>query len=445
MAGFSFGGLATGLDTGAIINQLLLVESRPLQRLQNRRSTLVSQQGQFSTFKAKLQSLSDKITGLNDVTELSKFKTTSSEPDAFTVSASGLATAGTHTLSVSALASAKSGYTTQQADKDQTGFGSGTIDLTVDGNTIQVAITAGTDDTLEGIRDAVNAADAGVQASIIDDGTGFRLVLNSSETGTTNAFTVTTTGLDATGTSLFAGFTETAASDATFTLDNIAVTSATNSVADVIDGITLDLRNTTTAPSSFTVERDVNAIGDRLQEFVDAYNDVISFIDAQDLSSDSALRTIKTQIQGAFQNVLDSNTFDYVGLSQVGIKTTGGRASLDRDGLGDAIDADFGAFINLFRGTADGATPGLADIFDLALNGDDTNPGIISGGAGPLKQHQNSLGDRIRGVDGQIANQERRLDRTEAQLTRRFASFESLTSSYQSQGQFLQQALLGLR
>lgn len=444
MAGISFGGLATGLDTNAIIKQLMALETRPLARLTNKRGILQTQQADFSTFRSKLQDLADRAKELGDVQEISKFTGVSSNEDALDVSASGLAQAGSHTLVINSLASAKTGYTTSQADKDTTGFGSGTIDLTVDGTTYNVAITAGQDDTLEGIRDAINnTADLDVQASIINDGAGYRLVLSSSETGTANAYTVATTGLNATGTGLFTGFTETAATDASFDLDGIAITSSSNAPTDVLEGVTLNLKDVSAAPITFSVERDLEAIGDKLQEFVDSYNDALSYIDSQSSSDDVGMRTIKRQLTSTFQNLLSSASFNYVGLSQVGITTTaGGKATLDRDDLETAINTDFSAYIEVFAGN--GTDDGFSALFEMTLEGDVGTPGILSTGNGLLQVRQDGLGDRIRSLDRQILNQERRLDRIEENLVRRFASFEGVASGYQAQGQFIQQALSGL-
>lgn len=445
MATFSFGGLATGLDTGAIIQQLVLLESKPLARLEQRRSSITSAQSQFNTFKSKLQALADKAEDLKDSDKLSLFSTTSTDEDVLTVSASGSAAAGSHQLVVNTLAEARTGITDAAhafSDTDTTQHGSGTIDITVDGETTQVTITSGTNDTLQGIRDAINDADAGVQASIINDGSGYRILIASEETGTQNAFSITSTlsFLDeGAASNPFAELN--AAVNADFDIDGLNITSQSNDVEDVLQGVTFQLHDTGSA--NVTISRDVSAIGDELQEFVDAYNDVMSYIDAQD-SSDTFSRSIKTTLQSVFNTALDDNDFDYWGLSQVGIETdASGRATLDRSNLEDAIDEDFSAFIDIFVGTNAGEK-GFGELFEDAFEGVNGNPGILTGGDGLLQARQDSLASRLRSIDGQIEGQERRLDKLEESLTRRFASYEGLTATFQSQGAFLQAALLGL-
>lgn len=437
----TFGGLASGLDTGAIIQQLLAVEARPLQRLDQRRADLLSQQGQFDTFRSKLTKLESAITDLSDTDELSLFTSSTTDDKKVRISAGAGAVPGAFDVEVQNLAKAKSeAYAFKNKDTDT--YGEGKLDFTVDGDLVSINIAD--TDTLEDIRDKINAGDAGVRASIINDGTDFQLVISSEETGVNNAFSVAASGFGGQNPLTILGpaqALETAA-DANFTVGGLAITSETNSVENVLDGVTFELlAETGGTPVEVTIARDDTAIGDRLDEVIDAYNDVISFIEAQD-RNDVSLRGIKSQLDQAFHSQLDANDgFDLTALSQAGITTRNGRLELDRGDLEDAIDNDFNAVLELFAGKADGSADGISARLDEVFNGN-SDPvtgfaGILSPGDGALVLRQNSIGDRIRSVDAQIDIAERRLDRSEQALTRRFASFETLQSQFQSQGAFL--------
>ncbi|MCA9321055.1 MAG: flagellar filament capping protein FliD [Planctomycetes bacterium] len=440
MAGITFGGIASGLDTNAIITQLLQLESRPLQRLDSQRADIVQKQGRFGEFKSKLQALSDSAVALKSAGELSLFNTQSTNEDAATVSAGADALPGAYSLNVTKLASAQShAFLTPFADKDTSTFGDGNIDITVGGNTTQVSISPS--DTLENVRDKINSADAGVKANVIYDGSDYQLVVTSEDTGVANQFTLTASGFDdpgetdifATGTSLDDGF------DAEFTINGLPVTSSSNQVSTAVDGLTFELEGIGSAELS--IERDTTGIGDRIQETLDAYNDVLDFINAQGDSSDISLRGIKNQLYNATQTVLDSGSFDLVALSQIGAKTdAAGHLQLNRTSFESALANDFNDVVELFTGKEGGAE-GLASVFEKILVGDGTNAGILSPGDGTLQVRQNTFSDRLRSLDRQITRAEERLAQSEAQLVRRFASFEQLTGQYQAQGSFLSSAL----
>ena len=436
---FSIGGLASGLDTNAIIQQLLTLEARPLDRLDQKRADLVAKQGQFSEFQSKLQTLADKITSLKDSSELTLFTSTSTDEDVATIEASDGALPSSYSIQVNQLATAKSvAFTSPFNDSDQSTFGDGTIDLTIGTTTQQITVDAG--DTLVDIRDKINAADAGAQASVIYDGSSYQLVVNSEETGVANQFTLTASGFNDPGeTDPFATSTVLeAGQDSQFTINGLAVTASSNSVDGAVDGLTFNLKKVGSA--DVTIDRDTEGIGDRLQEALDAYNDVVSFIDSQGDDQDVALRGIKNQLATATASNLDGGTFSLIALSQIGISTdSSGKLNLDRGDLESAIENDFNAVRDLFTGK--NGTDGLGAIFDTILNGDGTNAGILSPGNGTLRLRQTSLDARIRSLDDQIANAEQRLRRTEETLRRKFASFEGLTAQYQSQGAFLSASL----
>ncbi len=446
MGSISFGGLATGLDTGAIIRQLLAIEARPLQRLESKRRDLISKRGQFDTFKAKLNTLSDRFKALKDDADtLRLFKGSSTDEDVVKVSAQGAAVPGQFAVTVNNLATAQStAFQSQFADTDTTTFQrNSTVDISVGTKTTQIAVD--TTDTLESLRDKINAADADVRASIINDGTNFQLVVTSSKTGTDSAFGLVANGFDPADDPFVTSSSLKTAGNASFNIDGLAITSQSNSVTDAVQGVTFELVSASTTAVDVSVVRDNSKIGDKLQEVVDAYNDVFNFIDAQSDKSDIALRSIKSQLRSAVSTTLNSTDFGFIGLSQVGIESdTGGRLKLDRSDLDKALDQNFDDFVEFFNGKADASAEGIAFTFDRILNGDPTDStisGILTSGNGLLAARQDSLSARIRSLDQRIDIGAIRLDKREESLTRRFASFEELTARFQAQGSFISQSL----
>ncbi len=441
MSSISFGGLATGLDTGAIIRQLMLLEARPLQRLEQQRADTARKQTTIGAFESKLKTLADRFKDLKDSDELKLFTGNSTDEDVLNISAEGGAVPGAFAIDVIKLAEAEShSYQQSFTDTDTTTFSGGTVDITVDGNTTNITVDA--TDTLNSLRDKINASDSGVRASIINDGTNYQLVIASEKTGTDNAFSIVSSGFS--GDDPFANDNLlNAAENAVFTIDNLSITSQSNDVEDVVEGVTFELKSAGTA--NVSIDYDRSGIADKIEDVLDAYNDVMSFIKGQNDRQDVSLRAIESALKGGVQTGLDSNDFDFTALSQVGITTdAAGKLKLDRSKLDDAIDGDFNSLTELFAGKEDESATGIAHVFDRlfygdpdAGNQDPSSAGILSPGNGMLQARKDTLASRLRDYDNRIATAANRLDKKEVNLTRRFAAFESLSSKYQAQASFL--------
>lgn len=443
MAGeISFSGIATGLDSKSIIQSLLTLERRPITRLQTERGTLTSRQNEINGIRSKLRRLADSVNALDKDGAFGLYTSTSSDEEKLGVEASGSALTGSHTINITALAVAKSGSSNVgYADVDTTKFGSGSITILVGTKETTVDITANQNDTLAGIRDAINNADAGVQASTIFDGTNYKLVLNSTKTGTANAFSVSS---DFSFLNEGTGFSQIrAAANASFNIDGLAVTSAENTVKDAIQGVTLTLKNTGTN-LTFGVQRDKTEIGDKFQDFIDAFNDAQTALSTAGAKKDATLSNIRSRLAGTLSTDLSAADFDFTALSQIGItRDTTGKVKLDRTKLDDAIDDNFAGVVATFQGLANNTTKtGVADAFRLILEGNKDNPsaqgsGILNTGSGLLALREQSIASRIRRIDDQITVTEKRLDGLELSLTKKFANLEQLSARFQSQSGFI--------
>ena len=179
----SFGGLATGLDTTSLIDQLMEAERQPLTRLQNDKSYFNSRLSALSQFEGKLESFLAKIENLDSAEDLQAKKTTLSTEEFFSATTDSAALAGNYQVEVVDLAQVQKSVSQGVADKSAASFGLGTLTLAV-GDNDPVDITIDADhNSLEGIMAAINDADAGVTASIINDGTAtpYRLVLTGND------------------------------------------------------------------------------------------------------------------------------------------------------------------------------------------------------------------------------------------------------------------------
>ncbi len=282
-----FGGLATGLDTSSIIDQLMNIERQPLTRLEADKTWLNNRLKAFTELDTRLKSFSDSIKDLNYRDTLLKRSTTLGSEEFFTASASRDAMPGaSYEVEVVSLARVQKSVSTGVASSSDPLFGTGTLSLRVGEETHTIDIGEG-ENSLTGVMEAINAADVGVRAAIINDGTvnpdgsstPFRMVL----TGETVAkeFSLDASGLTG-GASLDLGTPVQQATRAQVRVDNIDIYSDTNTLTEAIPGMTLDLRKaeigTTT---SLAVNVDKAAIREAIEEFATGYNKVVSFITSQ--------------------------------------------------------------------------------------------------------------------------------------------------------------------
>lgn len=272
----TFGGLASGLDTDAIIAALAAVQQRPIGLLEQRRAETDSLRKRYQSLDDKIETLRNRTRELEKATGLLSFDAASSNTSVATVSASSAASEGSFSLKVVNLASVEVDASAGYADYTTTSAGTGTIGITVGTNTKSITIAAG-DDTLEKIRDKINDADAGVTATIVNEGTGanpYKLVLQGKTSGADGAFSVDLTQF--TGS---LSMTETqAAANSKIEVNGLVVERSTNKIDDVVPGMSFNLVGTNATPITVTVTKDLDGIKDKIKSYVAAHNDAINFI-----------------------------------------------------------------------------------------------------------------------------------------------------------------------
>jgi flagellar hook-associated protein 2 len=367
MASITFGGLVSGLDTRALIDAILEAEREPAKALAGRRDL-------FSRRRSALDELGGKLgafeTALRDLSSVRTFRgrtTTASDETVVRATASTGAELGLFNLEVTALAAAHKVKSEGLAALDQPLVTDGTITIqSGDNDAITIDVSAATfNNTLEAVRDEINAADAGVQASIIFDGTAYRLTVRAEESGLDNALTIT----DATNLGLDeAANVVVAAADAELTVDGIEVTSSSNHVTGVIPGITLDLLTTTGAtPVTVEVAQDADAVVEAAQELVSQYNTLVDYFNAQTataspgpLAGDATLRAVQLKVQSLFTRGVEGIAIGEIrSLASLGVSFDGktGKATLDTAELRERLDASFDEVGDVFLSSGETTHP----------------------------------------------------------------------------------------
>ena len=379
MASVTSTGIGSGLDIESIITKLMTVEKQSLTALQTKEASYQSKLTAFGTLKSSLSTFQTALKGLASASTFQTSSATVANTSIATATATSAATAGTYSLTVSKLAQAQSLATAGQAST-ATIIGTGTITFdfgstsgntfTSNGSSSKTVTIDSTNNTLAGIRDAINNADVGVVASIVNDGgtSPYRLVLTSENSGGSNSMKISASGTELTSLLAYdpAGTKnleqKVAAQDATFTVNGIEITKSSNTVNDAIAGVTLNLLATTdtNSPTTFTIARDTSSVTTAINSFVSAYNTVNTALKnsmayntstktAATLNGEGSVRSIQSQLRAVLNTAVSGGATTYTMLSQVGV-TMGkdGSLSVDSSKLSSALKTNFSDFAGLF-------------------------------------------------------------------------------------------------
>lgn len=443
----SFGGLSSGIDTNAIIDQLLAIARQPADRLKTQKTELSNKMDALSGFNSKLQTLLSKVDALDTSSTLLSNAVTASSADYLKATAGSGAIQGNYDVKVGQLAQVEKSVFEGVADRDTTTFGTGTISIASDNLASPVSITIDDNhNTLEGIRDAINdqSETLGLKASIINDGSGspYRLVLTGSTVADANIV------LDAGGLSGGTGTfpvkddaVSRTAQQAMIQVDGVTIVGDTNTFTEAIPGLTLDLTHadagfdagspdwSSLTTTTLSVSTDAEGIKSKITDFMNAFNDVVKAAGDDSLASDSGVRAIMSALRGKFTSSVGGT-----GLFQLGMQTQkDGTLSLDSSKLSDAIQDDLDGVELLLAGNND--TDGIADLLKSSLSSfTNTTTGFLAG-------RQTSYDNSVRRIDTEITRNEYRVSEMEKQLVAKFSALETLVNSLNSQGNYLTQQM----
>ncbi len=353
-------GLGSGLDVNTIVGQLMAVEQRPLTLLSQKEASYQTKLTAYGALKGALSSFQTTMQSLSTATRFQSLTATSGDDSILTASSVSTATAGSYAIHVGNIAHsqvlAASGVASLQNPTS-----TGTLSIRVGSGTLKTVTIDTSNNTLAGLRDAINTAGAGVTATIVNDGSGtpYKLVLNGDTTGAANTIQITN-GLSAgelsdTVTSLAQ---VRAADDAALTINGVAVNSASNSVTAAIPGVTLNLQSG--GDTTVTVASDTATAQSAVADFVKAYNDLngtIGNLTAYDaktkrggpLLGDFTAQNLQVQIRNVLAQHLAGIGSSLSTLSQVGIAfQKNGALALDNSKLTSATGSNFRDLAALF-------------------------------------------------------------------------------------------------
>lgn len=453
-SGVSFSGLATGLNTSQIIQALVTVESNAIkQPLLDKKSVYQNKLSILSSLESKLQTLKTKAEAIDTTAEFLAYTVSSTDSKVVTATADGSAVLAPHKVTVDRLAQAEvESHSPAVAIPSSTStVGTGTFSVTYAGTQTDFTIASG-DDTLSGIATKINAAAIGVTASVVNTGSpaspAYKLVLTGKDTGASNTISVSHT-LSGGSFSLGAFSTSTAAQDSQFDVDGILdIQRATNSITDVIPGVTLSLLSVSATEQTLTVAQDTATVKKKINDFVTAYNDVANLIKQQKtfvqgqpapvLFGDLAIRLADQKMSSIIAGVQNSSSTTAANLAKIGITTDvkTGTLLVDDTKLQTALDANLADVGKLFATGLTGG--GVAVQFKSWL--DD----FLSTADGVIKAEQDGFNDTIKGIDAQVVKADAKLTKLQDSLTQKFANLEALIGGLQSQLSYLGSVSFGL-
>ena len=446
----SFSGLGSGIDFSQLTEAILAERSRPISLLQSRSSLFSKRNDAYKQLNTKLATLTEAANALTNKDLGTGRLASSSASDKVTASATASAATGAFSLSVTRLASSLTQASRVYASADTAvlagGAISATFELRLGGASEGTEITIdATNNTLEGLRDAINDADAGVTATIVATdvaGTQNKLVLTSAATGSAGRVelvetTATGTEADLALTSLNLPGGVFSDLDATFTLNGLSLTRSSNTVSDAVSGVTFNLVNTGSA--TVTVSSSKTDLEARVRSFVNAYNEVQEFIAAQyttgsngrpsgALVGDATLRTVQTQLRNALNLSSTDNGGAFDNLTQLGIgRSEDGLLTLDDTVLSSALTDSFSDARALFSGLSESET-GLADTFyDTFKNLSDDVTGVVQSA---ITGNETS----IKTIEKTVSDQLARLSTLRQSLTKQFAAVDAAINQLNGQG-----------
>lgn len=390
----------TTIDVNSIVSQLMTVEQQPITKLNNQEASYQAKLSAFGAIKGALANFQSVVQGLSNVSKFQAVNASSSDTSVFSATAASTAIAGTYSLDVTSLAQtqklAAAGQTSSTAAIGAGAATTVTFDFgTISGGTFNAASGAysgaaftsngnasksitidSSNNSLQGIRDAINAAKVGVTAAIVNDGSGtpYRLTLSSSNAGVSNSLNISVAG-DAALSALLANnpagvqnMAETvSAQNANFKVNGIAISKSSNTVADAIPGVTLNLNKITTTTAIMTVARDTAAVSNSIAGFVKAYNDLsatLTNVSAYNpvtkqgalLQGDSTVRSLQSQLRAALSTTVAGTSGALTTLSQIGVSfQKDGSIALDSAKLTTAMASNFSDIAGLFAAVGSGS------------------------------------------------------------------------------------------
>jgi len=454
MAIISGTGIFSGIDSAKIIDQLMAIERKPVENLKSKKSDYNAKISQWGNISNLLNNLKNSITNLKKI-NLVSFSAQSSNTNILTATASTNALEGNYNIKVNNLASAQRVYSMVYGSIDApvADLGSNPVQkLTIKvGSSEEKVITIdSSNNSLSALKDAISNAGINVKANIINDGTGYRLVVSSTNTGSENKivikvdenndgmFETSPEETDNVGLSALAfnpaydangnvsggvaNLTQArSAKDASLEIDGVVVTRTKNEISDLINGVNIKLQNASDGEVvTLKISKDLSTATKNLNNFVSAYNNLMNALKDVKLKDDAISRQIMGSVRSILTGLYNGKTLTNLGLNHD--KT--GVLSLDSAKFESAFRADFNTVSNVVDAMANSMENNVKIYLDKVIPG--------------RKDNYTKLIDNI---NKKIELIEKRLEKTEADLRMRFYELEKTIGNLQRSSDYLTQTL----
>lgn len=426
--GLSVDGIVSGMDTTSLISKLVGAASAPMTVMDTDLSELKELDSSYDELNTLLASLKTSLETIDSQAEMRAATGTSSDEQSVGVTTDGEAVVGRYAIEVTALAASEIEVSQGFADKSTLGsIPEGTLNITYGGETTALTIDA-TNSSLSELADLINESITGVSAYIMDTGDAtapYRLVIAGLDTGATNTIEIDTSGLTS-GTGTTPGFTATStASDAALTVNGIPITHPDNDIDGVVQGITFNIHDITTAPITVEVKTDVDTTVANIKAFVDSYNAVRTYMNThRAYSADDAIKgefvgeSLVVNLMRNLQSKISSaygTGASYQSLGSIGFETQqNGTIELDEDVLKTALAAAPAEVSGLFAADSGGFGDALQSVLELYTNEDD----------GMIAARKDAIAADMERLDEDIADFSDRMDAYEARLRAQFTAME---------------------
>jgi flagellar hook-associated protein 2 len=439
VSGSSISGLASGIDTSSIITQLMQVESQPQTNLKNKVTAEQSIITAYQSVNTRMKALQTAADTLTQLTAWQAATATSSSPGLAVTAAAG-APSGSYNFDVTALAKAQ--VTTAVVPSSGAITNGGGLDISINGAApTHINITT---DTAADAATAINSANVGVQAMVVNTDQGTVLQLSATKTGTANSFAIS--GLNATP------ITQTAAADAQIAVGDPAaggytVTSSSNSFTNLIPNVTLTATQIQSGVT-VTVASNSASIANQMQAMVDAANAALTEIGNQTTYTPAAtgstaagkagplLSDLGVQdLQGNILSAVSAGSNGYGSFSQLGVQLDkDGQYTFDRNAFLAAYAADPTKVQNAVQNSTDGLATKLKSVADKAT---DFTTGTLTTAIQGANDYVSSLNTEI---DGWTT----RLQDKQAALQQQFTAMETALGKLKDQSNWLSGQLASL-
>ena len=338
-------GISSGLDVELLVTQLVAADiGGPARRLDSQEASYLGKVTALGSLKGAVSGFQSALTGISSGSTYQGKSASSTDATTVGISASKGARPSNYSVSVSALATAQSlalAGSTFTSISDA--VGTGTVSITDGAATTAVTINSN-NNSLAGLADAINASSAKATANIVNDGSGYRLLLTAAETGLANALTITVSSdsdgndTDNAGLSRFASanLTQTvAASDAAFAVNGLAMSSSKNTVTTAIEDVTLTLNKISASGETvnLSIADDTSSISNSFNGFLKGYNDLMKTLNELSgynsatgrgsvLTGDATIRTLQSNLRSLVNSEVENYFGPQKSLADLGVTTS---------------------------------------------------------------------------------------------------------------------------